>query len=126
MAIGGRFEWNDQGETPNTMFAMAEYPNGQTVFFNVRNVNYDGYEQQVENEYYFEDGGKIIRDTYYPAGSTEGEPLDVEPGHVTPGGNWGAFIAAVRAGDPTWPTARLRCPLWLRARSFDEQLLPTR
>ena len=22
-------------------------------------------------------------------------------GHVTPGGNWGAFIAAVRAGDPS-------------------------
>ena len=24
MAIGGRFQWNDQGVTPNTMFAMAE------------------------------------------------------------------------------------------------------
>ena len=42
MAIGGRFQWNDQGETPNTMFGMAEYPNGQYVFFNVRNVNYTG------------------------------------------------------------------------------------
>ena len=57
MAIGGRFKWNDQGETPNTMFGIAEYPNGQYVFFNVRNVNYDGYQRQVENEYYFEDGG---------------------------------------------------------------------
>ena len=35
MAIGGRFQWGDQGETPNTMFGMAEYPNGQFVFFNV-------------------------------------------------------------------------------------------
>jgi hypothetical protein len=61
MAIGGRFKWNDQGETPNTMFGIAEYPNGQFVFFNVRNVNYEGYRQQVENEYYFEDGGKIAR-----------------------------------------------------------------
>ena len=68
MAIGGRFQWNDQGETPNTMFGIAEYPNGQFVFFNVRNVNYDGYERQVENEYYFEDGGKIIRGKYYPEG----------------------------------------------------------
>ena len=59
-AIGGRFQWNDQGETPNTMFGIAEFPNGQHVFFNVRNVNYDGYEHQVENEYYFEDGGKIV------------------------------------------------------------------
>ena len=48
MAIGGRFQWGAQGDTPNTMFAMAEYPNGQQVFSNVRNVNYDGYQRRVE------------------------------------------------------------------------------
>ncbi len=100
MAIGGRFQWNDQGETPNTMFGLAEYPNGQQVFFNVRNVNYKGYERQVENEYYFEDGGKIVRGKYYPKGSKQGETVKVPNGKVTPGGNWAAFIAAVRAGDP--------------------------
>lgn len=100
MAIGGRFQWDDQGETPNTMFAMAEYPNGQWVFFNVRNVNYEGYERQVENEYYFEDGGRIVRGKYYPAGSDKGESLKLPDGDVTPGGNWGSFIAAVRANDP--------------------------
>ena len=101
MAIGGRFEWHDQGETPNTMFAMAEYPNGQYVYFNVRNVNYKGYEHQVENEYYFEDGGRIVRGLYYPKGSDKGEKVKVDKGHVTPGGNWGSFIAAVRANDPS-------------------------
>jgi predicted dehydrogenase len=100
MALGGRFVWDDQGETPNTMFAIAEYPNGQQVFFNVRNVNYEGYQRQVENEYYFEDGGKIIGDKYFPKGSQTGQPLDLAPGHVTPGGNWGSFVAACRAGDP--------------------------
>jgi predicted dehydrogenase len=100
MGMGGRFQWDDQGETPNTMFAIAEYPNGQQVFFNVRNVNYKGYERQVENEYYFEDGGKIIRGMYYPKGSDKGVKVSVPAGDVTPGGNWGAFIAAVRAGDP--------------------------
>lgn len=101
MALGGRFQWNDQGETPNTMFAIAEYPNGQYVFFNVRNVNYEGYERQVENEYYFEDGGKIIRGKYFAKGSAEAQSIKVQPGKVTPGGNWGSFIAACRAGDPT-------------------------
>ncbi len=101
MAIGGRFEWDDQGETPNTMFALAEFPNGQQVFFNVRNVNYEGYEHQVENEYYFEDGGKIIRGKYYAKGSDVGEDIDVPDGHVTPGGNYGSFINACRANDPT-------------------------
>jgi predicted dehydrogenase len=100
MALGGRFQWNDQGETPNTMIAIAEYPNGQYVFFNVRNVHYKGYKNQVENEYYFEDGGRIVRDTYYSPGSDKGEKVSVPNGHVTPGGNWGAFIAACRAGDP--------------------------
>jgi len=100
MAIGGRFMWNDQGETPNTMFGIAEYPNGQQVFFNVRNVNYDNYKRQVENEYYFEDGGRIVGGKYFEKGSTTGEKVKVDPGKVTPGGNWGAFIAACRAGDP--------------------------
>lgn len=101
MALGGRFVWHDQGETPNTMFGIAEYPNGQFVFFNVRNVNYPGYERQVMNEYYFEDGGKIVGGKYFPAGSKSGEKISVPDGKVTPGGNWGSFIAACRAGDPT-------------------------
>ncbi len=100
MAIGGRFQWNDQGETPNSMFGIAEYPNGQFCFFNVRNVNYKGYQRQVENEFYFEDGGKILRRRYYAPGSDKGEAISVPGGNITPGGNWGSFIAACRAGDP--------------------------
>lgn len=100
MAIGGRFQWEDQGETPNTMFGIGEYPNGQYAFFNVRNVNYEGYERQVENEYYFEDGGKIIRGKYFAPGSKEGEKISVPAGNVTPGGNWDSFITACREGKP--------------------------
>jgi predicted dehydrogenase len=100
MAIGGRFQWNDQGETPNTMFGIGEFPNGQFVFFNVRNVNYPDYPRQVENEYYFEDGGKIVRDKYYPKGDSQGQDIDIPEGKVTPGGNWGSFVAACRAGKP--------------------------
>ena len=72
------------------MFGIAEYPNGQQVFFNVRNVNYEGYEHQVENEYYFEDGGKIVRGTVLTerAADRGRESERVPPGKVTPGGNW--------------------------------------
>ncbi|MHC4705330.1 MAG: hypothetical protein ACYTFQ_32695 [Planctomycetota bacterium] len=38
---------------------------------------------------------------YYPKGSDKGEKFDVPPGEVTPGGNWGSFIAACRASDPS-------------------------
>ncbi len=103
MAIGGRFQWNDQGETPNTMFGLAQYPNGQYCFFNVRNVNHKGYLRQVKNEYYFEDGGRIMSDTnphYYKPGSDKGEKIKVKEGKVTPGGNWGSFVAACRANKP--------------------------
>lgn len=102
MAIGGRFQWNDQGETPNTMFGIAEYPNGQYVLFNVRNVNYKGYKHQVFNEYYLEDGSVITGENSYQIRrpGKKAEKLVIQPGKVTPGGNWGSFIAAVRAGDP--------------------------
>jgi len=103
MAIGGRFAWHDQGETPNTMFAMAEYPNGQMVLFNVRNVNYEGYRRQVCNEYYLEDGSVITGEGTYKIrrpGSDTVEDLPLPPGTVTPGGEWASFITAVRAGDP--------------------------
>jgi predicted dehydrogenase len=101
MAIGGRFQWQDQGVTPNTMFGIAEYPNGQQVFFNVRNVNYEGYERQVENEYYFEDGSRIARGRLYAKGSETGEELVFPDGPVTPGGPFGSFVRAVRANDPS-------------------------
>ena len=103
MAIGGRFQWNDQGETPNTMFGIAEYPNGQYVLFNVRNVNYNGYKREVHNEYYLEDGSKITGESRYKIQRPGKQPenLKLDAGHVTPGGNWGSFIAAVRAGDPS-------------------------
>ncbi len=101
MALGGRFKWNDQGETPNTMMGIAEFANGQQMFFNVRNVDYDGYLHQVENEYYFEDGGRIVGGEYFAAGSNQGERVRVSNGHVTSGGPYGSFVNACRAGDPS-------------------------
>ncbi len=100
MAIGGRFKWGDQGETPNTMFALAEFANGQYVFFNVRNVNYEGYVREVTNRFYFEDGG-ILRDGEYQSHNGS-QPRDVTIKNVrqTPGGSWGSFVAACRANDP--------------------------
>ncbi len=103
LALGGRFAWHDQGETPNTMFAMAEYANEQKVLFNVRNVSYDGYARQVENEYYLEDRSVVVGEGPFRIrrpGGKEFEPLDIPPGRVTPGGNWQSFVTAVRAGDP--------------------------
>jgi len=85
------------------MFGIAEYPNGQQVLFNVRNVNYEGYQQQVCNEYYLEDGSKITGEGQYKItrpGSDVAENLPPSTGKVTPGGHWGSFLAAIRNNDP--------------------------
>ncbi len=105
MGLGGRFKWDDQGETPNTMFGMAEYPNGQMVMFNVRNVKYKDYKHEVHNEYYLEDGSVITGEGNYEIlrpGAKEKVKLELKnpQGDITPGGHWKAFITAVRAGDP--------------------------
>ncbi len=106
MALGGRFKWKDQGVTPNTMFAMAEYANGQSVFFNVRNVPYKGYKREVMNEFYFEDGGWMDGNgLYYKPGSTKGEKVKFPSVAITGGGCFGSFIAACRAGKPEMSNA---------------------
>ena len=101
MAIGGRFSWKDQGETPNTMFALAEFANGQYVFFNVRNVNYEGYEREVTNRFYFEDGGRLRDGEYQSHNGSQPRNVPIKEVEITPGGNYGSFIAACRANDPS-------------------------
>ncbi len=108
MAIGGRFSWDDQGETPNTLFALAEFANGQYVFFNVRNVNYDGYQFEVTNRFYFEDGGRLRDGKYQPYNGSQPRDVPVNEVPLTPGGPFGSFIAACRANDPSMANGTMR------------------
>jgi len=101
MAMGGRFNWDDQGETPNTMFAVAQFANGQYVFFNVRNVNHEGYKREVTNRFYFEDGGKLIDGEYVSHNGSQPRNVTVKKVPMTPGGAFGSFVNACRANDPT-------------------------
>ncbi len=107
MALGGRFSWEDQAETPNTMFAIAEFANGQYVFFNVRNVNHEGYPREVENRFYFEDGGRIHEREYISSNGSQPRNVAVRPVNVTPGGRIGSFINACRANDPSMVNASM-------------------
>ncbi|MEX2513959.1 MAG: Gfo/Idh/MocA family oxidoreductase [Cyclobacteriaceae bacterium] len=100
MAMGGRFKWDDQGETPNTMFALAEFANGQYVFFNVRNVNHEGYKREVTNKFYFEDGGRLEDGEYLSHNGSQPREVDIKEVKITPGGAFGSFINACKANDP--------------------------
>lgn len=98
--LGGRFAWDDEGETPNHQFGVAVYPNGQKVLMNVRNVDYDGYQYQIDDRFYFEDGGQIIGDKYITADGKK-QDLDLSGFEVGPMGNHqAAFVQACRANDP--------------------------
>lgn len=71
----------------------------------MRNVPYKGYQTQVMNEYYFEDGGRISGGLYYPAGSQQGEKLDLPPGKVTPGVTGVPLSRPVVSDGRSWRTA---------------------
>ncbi len=109
MALGGRFSWDDQGETPNTMFAIAEFKNGQYVFFNVRNVNYEGYQSEVTNRFYFEDGGRLHESgKYFSHNGSQIRNVSIKEVPITPGGAFGSFVAACRANDPSMANGTMR------------------
>jgi predicted dehydrogenase len=99
ISLGGRFGYQDQGETPNTQLAIFDFGPTQLIF-EVRGLPTDAYHgQQVGNIAHLEEG-VIAGGKFYPKGSEKAEPLpntDVEA-HRGPGkGNFGNFIAAVRS-----------------------------
>jgi predicted dehydrogenase len=97
-SLGGRFGYQDQGETPNTQLAVMDF--GQTtLLFEVRGLKTDPYHgQKVGNILHFEEG-TIAGEKFYPKGRPQdGEPLPkVEARRGPGGGHFGNFLAAVRS-----------------------------
>jgi predicted dehydrogenase len=96
-SVGGRFAYEDQGQTPNTQMAVFEYGDVKLVF-EVRGLvgqNKD-FPFKVMNEYYT-DEGRIANGQFYPRQGGKPEPLAKFDVKVTPGGAWGSFLHAVRS-----------------------------
>ena len=98
-SLGGRFAYEDQGQTPNTQLAVYEYGD-VLVVFEVRGLvdkNKDSkFKFKVGNEYYT-DAGMITQGQFYPRGGGPPEKLAQFDVDVTPGGAWGSFLHAVRS-----------------------------
>lgn len=97
-SLGGRFGYEDQGQTPNTQMAVYEF--GDTLLvFEVRGLveGESKSERKVGNEYYTTEG-MISDGRFHPTGGGTPEPLDVEA-TVASGGPFGSFINAVRSRD---------------------------
>jgi predicted dehydrogenase len=99
-SLGGRFAYEDQGQTPNTQLAVFDYGEALVVFETRGLVGKFDIPGKVMNEYYTTEG--VIREgKFFAKGSDTGEGLKVDNDpQVSPGGAFGSFIAAVRSHDP--------------------------
>jgi hypothetical protein len=98
-SLGGRFAYEDQGQTPNTQMAVFEY--GDTLLvFEVRGLvdkpKDSPFKFKVANEYYTTEG-MITEGRFHPKGGGTPEKLARFDVRVTPGGAWGSFLSAVRS-----------------------------
>jgi predicted dehydrogenase len=96
-SLGGRFGYEDQGQTPNTQMAVFDYGDALLVF-EVRGLvgGKSKDKAKVANEYYTE-AGMIADGKFHPRGGGTPEKLADAGGDVRPGGSFGCLINAVRS-----------------------------
>src|SRR5439155_1103053 len=99
-SLGGRFGFEDQGQTPNMQMSVMEFGDVLLVF-EVRGLveNKTPFKLKVSNEYYTTEG-RIAGGLFYPNSGAKPEKLAPIEVKVTPGGAWGSFLHAVRSGNP--------------------------
>ncbi|MFO0956577.1 MAG: Gfo/Idh/MocA family oxidoreductase [Isosphaeraceae bacterium] len=99
VALGGRFGYNDQGETPNTQIAVMDY--GDTLLmFEVRGLNTEAYYGQKVGNILHLDEGVIAGGKFFAKGDpAKGEPLPRIEAKRGPGGgdHFRNFIEAVKS-----------------------------
>ncbi|HUG93086.1 MAG TPA: Gfo/Idh/MocA family oxidoreductase [Planctomycetaceae bacterium] len=94
VCVGGRFGYEDQGETANTQVAVFDYGDTQLIF-EVRGLVPKNH---ITDLFHFEDGTIKEDGKFYRNGSSTGEPLPEVADTRGPGGSnhFGNFIEAVR------------------------------
>lgn len=98
---GGRFTYNDQGQTPNTHVATFTYEDGSLLVFEVRNrFTNDESGVRVGNLFYANEGYYVEDKGFF---DTKDKPIpvdDKEHPYPESAGNWQNFVNAVKKGDP--------------------------
>ena len=99
VSLGGRFQWNDQGETPNAHLTIFDYDDTQLVFESCNLVTKTT--RTVTNAFHTEQG-VITAKGFTPHGSRTSEPLpQVEPNMGAGGDIFENFVRAMRSGKHT-------------------------
>lgn len=102
--MGGRYTYEDQGETPNTQVATFQYDDGTMLVFEVRGrATNDELGARVGNLFYGS-GGYMVDTRFFDKDNkeipdTEAKEIDLENSH------WAQFLKAVRSRKPEDNTA---------------------
>ncbi len=96
-ALGGRFGYDDQGETPNTQLAMMQFGDVLMLFETRGLVGGESkMPRKVTNEFYTTEG-MFDNKRFYPKDGGTPVELDDFESAVKPGNNFENFINAVRS-----------------------------
>ncbi len=94
VSLGGRYGYEDQGQTPNTQLTVFDYGDVKLMFEDYGLVNDET--RKVTNEFYTTEG--VIKDgKFFPKGKSEGEPLEQFDSPMAPGNIFENFINCVRS-----------------------------
>jgi predicted dehydrogenase len=95
ISLGGRFGYEDQGQTANTQMAVFDFGPTQLIF-EVRGLPSEEFQGQKVGNIFHCEGGTIIGKQFFPKGKQEGVPIP-----ASSRGPWsshfGNFVAAVRS-----------------------------
>jgi hypothetical protein len=107
VSLGGRFGYEDDGETPNTQIACYDYGDGTQIIFEVRGLDTRGYKDatidrskdaKIDDIVHAEKGYTLGTSAYGPDGAKIAVDEKVSP--PGPGGHFRNFIEAVKADNP--------------------------
>ena len=94
-SAGGRYAWDDQGETPNTQITTFTYADGSIMEFEVRNIGSYQEAGKTTGNHFLGSKGYYVEGKGFFDYDHEVIPVD-EPKPISDG-PWGNFINAVKS-----------------------------
>lgn len=95
-STGGRYVWDDQGETPNTQVTTFNYANGKTLLMEVRNLgSYKEAGLETTGNTFFGEKGYYVRDHGFF--QYDGTPIEVDAEKPHSPSKFYNFFKAVRS-----------------------------
>ncbi len=100
LSVGGRFGYEDQGETANTQISIMDFGETQLIF-EVRGLKTNDFHGQKVGNIAHLEAGDVVGGMFYPKGKNDPVPLSrilkLESTPRPGNGHFGNFIAAVRS-----------------------------